>query len=156
VAVAFGLTSTACIGRMALSGTLLKWNLEVAQGKWPRWIIFFVLYVIPVYPFCGAVDLIIINSLEFWTGTNPISGEEGLAMRGETEKRVVAEDGSSGVARLRADGSIDLEITDVDGSQHYLNLAQESGMVVARDADGMFLGAVADGGRIVTAEADVR
>jgi hypothetical protein len=60
------------------------------------------------------------------------------------------------VARLRADGSIDLEITDVDGSQHYLNLAQESGMVVARDADGMFLGAVADGGRIVTAEADVR
>lgn len=155
LAVTVGLSSTACIGRMALAGKVMEFNLQAAQDRFARWIIFLILYIVPVYPFAGALDLIIFNSLEFWTGTNPISGEERLALGGAV-KRVVAEDGSSAVSRLRPDGSIDIEVTDIDGSRHFVTLSREDGLVVARDADGLFLGAVGQDGRIVTAEAAAR
>ena len=44
----------------------------------PREAVFVGLYVIPVYPFCAFVDLFVINSIEFWSGENPISGEPAL------------------------------------------------------------------------------
>jgi hypothetical protein len=154
VAVSIGLSSTACIGRMALTGKVMEFNLGVSQDRFARWIVFLILYIIPVYPFAGAIDLIIVNSIEFWSGTNPISGQDRLALFGN-ERRVVAEDGSSAISRLQPDGSIDIEVTDVDGSQHFLKLVREAGLVVARDADGVFLGAVGQDGRIVTAEASI-
>ena len=129
------LSNTACIGRMATSGIVGKFNLSVTEDKWGRELTFLALYIIPVYPIAGAIDLIIVNSIEFWTGTNPISGEPRLARVGET-KYVVAADGSEAFSTLREDGSIDLEIRAVDGSTHFVNVTRVDGHVVARDSEG--------------------
>ena len=139
---AFALSSTACIGRMATSGLVRKFNLTVVDGKWPHELVFLALYIIPVYPLAGAVDLIIINSIEFWTGTNPIDG--GPRVAGSTvaahqagdQHHVVAADGSEAISTLREDGSIDFEIRGADGSAHFVNVVREEGQLVARDADG--------------------
>ena len=130
------LSNTACIGRMATSGKVMKFNLEVAETKWGRELVFLCLYIIPIYPLAGAVDLIIVNSIEFWTGTNPISGEARLALRPGEQRHVTAEDGSQAISTLREDGSIDLEIRGADGSAHFMNVVRENGHVVARDASG--------------------
>jgi hypothetical protein len=132
------LSNTACIGRMAVAGNVGKFNLEVVDGKWPREIVFLALYIIPVYPIAGAIDLIIVNSLEFWTGTNPVSGQPRLARMGDT-KYVVAADGSEAISTLREDGSIDIEIRAADGSSHFVNIAREEGGAVARDSSGQRL-----------------
>ena len=129
------LSNTACIGRMALSGKVGKFNLEVVDGKWPREFVFLALYIIPVYPIAGAIDLIIVNSIEFWVGENPISGQPRLALAGE-QKYVIAADGSTATSTLLEDGSIDVEIQATDGSSHFLNLVREDGHAVARDASG--------------------
>ena len=131
------LSNTACIGRMATSGRVGKFNLEVTESKWGREITFLALYLIPVYPLAGAIDLIIVNSIEFWTGTNPLNGEPGLA-RFQTEKSgyAAAADGSEAISTLREDGSIDLEIRAADGSVHFMNVVRMDGQVVARDSEG--------------------
>jgi Domain of unknown function (DUF3332) len=133
--VLFTLNTTACIGRMATSGVVRKFNLSVAESKWGRELVFLCLYIIPVYPIAGAIDLIIVNSIEFWTGTNPIDGGERLARAGDT-RHVVSADGSEAISTLRKDGSIDIEVHAADGSVHFLNVIREEGQVVARDVDG--------------------
>jgi hypothetical protein len=133
--IVLALSNTACIGRMATSGLVRNFNLEVTQSQWGRELVFLCLYIIPVYPTAGAIDLIIVNSIEFWTGTNPIDGGERLARAGET-RHVVSADGSEATSTLRDDGSIDLEVRAADGSTHFLNVIREEGQVVARDSDG--------------------
>ena len=133
--VLFAVGNTACIGRMAVSSQVRKFNLSAVEGKWPREILFLALYIIPVYPLAGAVDLIIVNSIEFWTGTNPVDGGARIAKAGDT-RHVVAEDGSEAISTLRADGSIDIEVRAADGSVHFMNVVREDGEVVARDPHG--------------------
>jgi hypothetical protein len=128
-------SNSACIGRMATAGKVGKFNLEVVEGKWGREIVFLALYIIPVYPIAGAIDLIIVNSIEFWTGTNPLNGQPRLARVGDT-KHVVAADGSEAISTLLADGSIDIEVRAADGSAHFMNVVREDGRVVARDSTG--------------------
>jgi len=110
---AFALSSTACIGRMATSGLVRNFNLAVVDSKW-----------------------LIVNSIEFWSGTNPINGEPRLAHRPGDQHHVVAADGSEAISTLREDGSIDFEIRAADGSAHFVNVLREAGQVVARDAQG--------------------
>jgi hypothetical protein len=135
------LSNTACIGRMATSGVVGKFNLSVTESKWGRELVFLCLYIIPVYPTAGAIDLIIVNSIEFWTGTNPLNGEPRLARAGE-QKYVVAENGSEAISTLREDGSIDIEVRGPDGVAHFVNIVRDDGRVIARDATGQNLAAV--------------
>jgi hypothetical protein len=145
---AFALTTTACIGRFATSGVVRKFNMTAVQGKWPHELLFLALYIIPVYPIAGAIDIIIVNSIEFWTGTNPIDG--GARVAGSTaavhhpgdQHHVVAADGSEAISTLREDGSIDFEIRAADGSAHFMNVVREDGQLVARDADGVRVASV--------------
>ncbi len=131
----FALSNTACIGRMAVSGIVREFNLDVVEGKWQREIVFLALYVIPVYPVAGAIDLIIVNSLEFWSGTNPVNGKPRLARVGD-QKYVVAADGSQAISTLREDRSIDIELRGPDGDTHFMNVVRTENGVVARDSEG--------------------
>jgi hypothetical protein len=133
-----------CIGGMAVSGKVRQFNLEVVENKWAREAVFLALYFIPVYPFAGFIDLLIVNSIEFHTGTNPVSGKPRIAQVGET-RRVEAANGAVSESTLRADGSIDLVITEPGGETHFLNVVERDGTVVARDAAGRELASVERG-----------
>ena len=67
-----------CMGRFALVSSVTKFNLNVVDDRWGREIAFLALYIIPVYPTCGFLDIMLFNSIEFWTEKNPISGEPAL------------------------------------------------------------------------------
>ena len=144
-------TTTGCIGGMATSGRVMKFNLSVAEGKWARECVFVLLYVIPVYPFAGMIDLLIVNSIEFHTGTNPLSGKARVAQVGET-RREVAPDGAVVHSTLREDGSVDVVVNPPDGDTRFMNFATGEDRVVARDERGNELGvATRDGGLELTA-----
>jgi hypothetical protein len=135
------LSNTACIGRMAVSGKVMEFNLSVSEDKWAREIVFLALYIIPVYGFAGIADLIVVNSIEFWTGTNPVNGQPRLAHAGDQNHGMTA-DGSEAISTLRKDGSIDIEIRSADGDAYFVNVLREDGAVVGRDADGRRIASV--------------
>lgn len=69
IAFAGSILFSSCIGPFALSNKLLAWNQNI-DNKFVNAIIFVVLT--PVYGLTLAGDAIIFNSIEFWTGNNPL------------------------------------------------------------------------------------
>ena len=69
---AIAASMTGCVGSMAVTGKLMQFNVEVVDNRYARAGVNFLLA--PVYAITTAADYIIFNSLEFWTGKNPING----------------------------------------------------------------------------------
>jgi hypothetical protein len=67
--------TTGCLGRSALSTKVKKVNLSVVENRYGREGIFLALNVFWVYRICTVLDLLVFNSIEFWSGENIISGQ---------------------------------------------------------------------------------
>jgi hypothetical protein len=71
--VALGLVaSSGCFGSFNLTRKTYAYNKSVSPDKWVQEVVFLAFMVIPVYSVVGAVDVLILNSIEFWTGENPV------------------------------------------------------------------------------------
>ncbi len=70
--------STGCLGTNGLNRALKEWNVEVVENRYGREVIFLGLTVLWFYRICTVLDLFIFNSVEFWSGTNPINGKRAL------------------------------------------------------------------------------
>jgi len=62
---------TGCIGQMGLTQLAMGVNLKAVDNRYGRAGIY--VLAAPVYAMTSLVDLMLINSIEFWTGTNPIT-----------------------------------------------------------------------------------
>jgi hypothetical protein len=82
------LCASGCLGRSALTTRALKFNLSTADGRWSREALFLGMWVTLVYPVCILADLFVLNSMEFWSGTNPVSDQSAMVdiPRAEVEK----------------------------------------------------------------------
>lgn len=78
VCLLLAFTLTGCMGHNGLSGKVLKFNLETTEDRWAREFLFIGLNVVLVYPICMILDLLVFNSIEFWSGENPINGKSPL------------------------------------------------------------------------------
>lgn len=79
-----GTLSTGCLGSMAITKKVYKWNEHATGNKFLNNGVFWLLCIVPVYEAVVFVDVVILNLIEFWTGSNP------LAMApGEIEKGIV-------------------------------------------------------------------
>lgn len=70
-------TSTGCFGEFALVRGLYEWNDSVTSNKFVKTLLFYGLSIIPVYAVAALGDVVIFNLIEFWSGSNPISMNEG-------------------------------------------------------------------------------
>ncbi len=61
-----------CYGPFNLTRRLYRWNGQVSQGKWEKEFVFILLAYVPVYGLTIAGDALVFNSMEFWTGKNPV------------------------------------------------------------------------------------
>lgn len=71
--LAFSLGSAGCMGNFVAHTKLASWNLKATDQKWLNELIFIGLNLIPVYPIAWIADALIFNSVEFWTGKNPMA-----------------------------------------------------------------------------------
>ena len=82
-------TQTSCMGSFGLTNKVYDWNKNIG-GKWVNELVFLVLLIVPVYEISFFIDGIILNSIEFWTGSNPVSMKAGDV----EEQLVKGEDGN--------------------------------------------------------------
>ena len=66
---------SSCVGSFALFNKLAQWNKHATKSKFINEIIFLV--ISPAYAFCGMADTLVLNSIEFWTGDNPVANRVG-------------------------------------------------------------------------------
>ncbi|HRO98594.1 MAG TPA: DUF3332 domain-containing protein [Flavobacteriales bacterium] len=70
------ITQTGCFGEFALVRKVYNWNQDIG-GKFVNTLVFYALNIIPVYGIASLVDFVILNLIEFWSGSNPVSMKEG-------------------------------------------------------------------------------
>lgn len=63
---------TSCMGKFALTRNLYAWNDQVSN-KFINEVIFVAFWILPVYEVCGLADLLVLNTIEFWSGDNPLT-----------------------------------------------------------------------------------
>lgn len=74
LAMASMIPMTSCIGSFSLTSKVLDWNRTVTGDKFVNELAFIALCVLPVYEITMVADAVIFNTIEFWSGNNPIQG----------------------------------------------------------------------------------
>ncbi len=64
------ITATGCTGNFALTHAVYKWQTGYSE-RWTNELCFIVSALF-IYPLTTFVDAMFLNSMEFWTGSNPI------------------------------------------------------------------------------------
>lgn len=122
--LAFSMVSTSCIGSFALSNKLLAWNKQVGN-KFVNELVFFAFWILPVYEVAGLADILVINSIEFWSGSNPMAKGKKV-IEGENGRYMVDCDGKGYTITSEADGSIVRLDFDQEENSWSVNLGDES------------------------------
>lgn len=81
------LVTTNCYGGFVATRKIYNWNGGLGN-KWVNTIVMWVMIIIPVYEIAAFVDFIVLNTLEFWTGSNPLAMKDG-----QSETQIVKRDG---------------------------------------------------------------
>ena len=73
--------TTACYGPFNLTKNVYHWNSNIkgsseVNEKWMKEFVFFGMIIIPVYMFSALLDAFIFNSIQFWTGGNPVKAND--------------------------------------------------------------------------------
>lgn len=63
---------SSCMGKFALTRNLYSWNEQISN-KFINEIVFVAFWILPVYEVCAVADLLVLNSIEFWSGDNPMT-----------------------------------------------------------------------------------
>lgn len=96
---------SSCIGSFSLSNRLLDWNKQIGS-KFVNELVFFAFWILPVYEVCLLADVLVLNSIEFWSGNKPVAegtriiegkdqrylikcDKKGYTITGETDRQVV-------------------------------------------------------------------
>ena len=74
VALSASMMMQSCIGSFALFNKVKAWNDHVGD-KFVNELVFVAMWILPVYELSFAADLFILNTIEFWSGTNPALAE---------------------------------------------------------------------------------
>ena len=63
---------SSCVGKFQLTDNLLQWN-KTLSSKFVNELVFVAFWILPVYEVSALADLLVINSIEFWSGKNPVA-----------------------------------------------------------------------------------
>ncbi|WP_338869910.1 DUF3332 domain-containing protein [Myxococcus stipitatus] len=143
--------ATGCFGSFKLTQKIWTWNKNISDEKFVQWLMFLVLIIVPVYELGTLIDALVINSIEFWSGKNPVSstGSSDINTRivrlGAHEELRMTKDPETGVMTL---------VLEREGEEPVIRHFEplQDGMVVRDDAGVPMVRAegTADGGVAVT------
>ncbi len=144
------LATTGCFGSFGLSKMVYDWN-DSFGSKWVKWLVFLGLTILPIYAITLFVDALVLNSIEFWFGSHPVSGKTDLpggrhvASKPTKDPNVIRHELYEGDRRLavlylRREGEDGLSLLDENGKTitrvslegSALKLEQDDGKVIAR------------------------
>ncbi|WP_028897158.1 DUF3332 domain-containing protein [Prevotella sp. HUN102] len=105
---------SSCVGSFAMFNKLADWNKDATDSKFLNELIFIV--ISPAYAFAGLADILVLNSIEFWTGDNPMAKNIGKT------KNVKGDDGLNYAVKYLENG---YEITKPSGDVFYFTYNKE-------------------------------
>jgi len=130
-----------CLGPFNLTKRLYQWNTQVGT-KWESEFMFLLLVLVPAYGLATVGDAVIFNSMEFWTGSNPVDPPQASAPR---TKRLARGETEAVLTYVPLSDGAELFIDRFQRGRPAggLRLRREAGVSSARDRDGRLLATAA-------------
>ncbi|MDE6176717.1 MAG: DUF3332 domain-containing protein [Paramuribaculum sp.] len=123
--VASSLTFTSCIGSFDLTNRLLSWNNQVGN-KFVNEVVFIAFWILPVYEVSALADLLVLNTIEFWSGNKALAQGKSI-IEGNDGKYLVDCDGKGyTVTSLNDHSSVRFDFDSNDRSWSYSVEGSES------------------------------
>ena len=118
---------SSCVGSFGLFNRLTTWNQSLGN-KFVNELVFLAFNIVPVYGVAYLADALVINSIEFWSGSNPMANVGDV-------KKVKGENGNYMVKTLENGYSMDL-IYDKEANTWNVVANGESAELVKMNNDG--------------------
>ena len=116
-----------CYGSFNLTRKVWKWNGGVGD-KCVNELVFLVCNIVPVYGAAGFIDVVVLNSIEFWGGNNPMNSEN------MQPANVKGDDGTT-VTFNAQDKVMEITTTVPGKGETIYRVARENGQSVVMDKD---------------------
>ena len=102
---AMSMVTTGCFGSFQMTRDVYSWNQKVAgNNKWSRELVFLLIGpILPVYTVATFLDAVFVNSVEFWTGKNPMT----------SSTKIFDKDGTKVAQTLHSDKTGRTEVLEV-------------------------------------------
>ena len=136
VGLAMAMAVSGCYGPFNLVRRLHHWNGQVSNDKWAREAVFIVLAWVPVYSLATLGDALIFNSIEFWTGNNPVAP---VVQNPDVQtKRIARHDAEAILTRMKSPAGQQLMIEQFRKGERAasLRIEQQDGLTKAFDGAG--------------------
>lgn len=132
---------TGCLGHNALFNNVQDWNADLEANKFLKQGVSFAFWIIPVYPLTLLADVVVLNSVEFWTGENPVSSSSArVTYVGEDGSRMIEDGlGNSAILTPLDDERIQV-VSVVNGKSHEMVLKREGALIQGFDTKGEMIG----------------
>lgn len=130
--------TTGCTGSFNL--TRKVYNFHRAQSdKWMDELVFLVVAILPVYGIATFVDAVIVNSIEFWTGENPVdmasvNKDLNMAFNKDTNQVLVSPNGKDQLVLEKSDQMVLAKNTK--GDVLFSSMKNEAGDISVYDSKG--------------------
>ena len=108
---------SSCIGSFGLTNKLLSWNSNI-DSKFVNELVFIAFCIVPVYEISAIADLLVLNSIEFWSGSSPVA-EAGTVKTLEGENGTYTVETKADGYHIQKEGeekAIDLVFNEADKS----------------------------------------
>jgi hypothetical protein len=126
---------TGCFGKFVLVKKLYGFNESLSSNKFVQTLIFWVFCLLPIYEFAAIADAVVLNLIEFWTGSNPLAMGEG-----DTQQRVVEADGQKATLTFADRGrSVRIELTAAGRETRVFQFHGSAASAEMRDGRGQLL-----------------
>ena len=73
--------TSSCVGSFSLFNKLSAWNRDATGNKLLNELIFLV--ISPAYAVCSVADVLVLNTIEFWSGSNPVGRNVSETIKGQ-------------------------------------------------------------------------
>lgn len=81
-------TQTGCFGKFALVRKVYEINNQASSDKFVKSLLTWVFIIVPVYEIAAFADFVLLNTIEFWTGSNPVAMNDD-----QIEKQIIEQNG---------------------------------------------------------------
>jgi hypothetical protein len=124
---------TGCTGTFSLTNELYQFHRD--QERWADEALFLVFAITPVYGTALLADAVVLNSIEFWTGENPIqSTRAGAASADDNE--LIVEDRENGLTMRYDPGTQTVEVNSNRGAEKSFSLSRTDNGILMMDEKG--------------------
>ncbi|MBW2736248.1 MAG: DUF3332 family protein [Deltaproteobacteria bacterium] len=128
----FTVHATGCYGSYGLTMKLYKWNGTIGN-KVARGLVHFALWVVPAYPLFGLVDWLVLNNIEFLTGSPVLASAPGTRTVVKANEREVHITTGEKTVVLKSEQEGQFSLWVANKQVGHGNITPEGGLIFSDD-----------------------